>query len=336
MKLNPEAIDLATLRSSGPARKRASTTPRCSASPPPPPRSTASSPAARPSTASTPASACSPTPASPTTASPSFRPTSSCRTAPGLGDPLPRHVTRLMIVLKLLGLGRGYSGVRPLVIDALQALLDKDAMPVIPSQGSVGASGDLAPLAHLISALMGFGEIDLAGETMPAAAALQKLGMAPLAARPQGRTGADQRHAGLDRDRARCPVRRRARVRRGDRRRRAVGRCAQGQHQAVRRARFAASRPARADPRRRRHPRPARRQRDRRQPRPLRPGAGPLQLPLPAPGDGRGARPADQRRAHADHRSRRGDRQPDRLPGRGQRHLAAAISTPSRSPSPPT
>ena len=60
----------------------------------------------------------------------------------GLGDMLPRHVVRLMIVLKLLGLGRGYSGVRPLVVDALQALLDKDAMPLIPEQGSVGASGD--------------------------------------------------------------------------------------------------------------------------------------------------------------------------------------------------
>src|SRR4051812_12370613 len=103
----------------------------------------------------------------------------------GLGDPLPRHVTRLMIVLKLLGLGRGYSGVRPLVIDALQALLDEDAMPVIPSQGSVGASGDLAPLAHLISALMGFGQLDLAGEVMPAAAALQKLGMGPLQLGPK-------------------------------------------------------------------------------------------------------------------------------------------------------
>jgi histidine ammonia-lyase len=103
----------------------------------------------------------------------------------GLGDPLPRHITRLMIVLKLLGLGRGYSGVRPLVIDALQGLLDKDAMPVIPSQGSVGASGDLAPLAHLIAALMGFGEIDLAGGIMPAAAALQKLGMEPLQLGPK-------------------------------------------------------------------------------------------------------------------------------------------------------
>src|SRR4051794_28266562 len=98
----------------------------------------------------------------------------------GLGDPLPRHVTRLMIILKLLGLGRGYSGVRPLVIEVLQALLDKDAMPVIPSQGSVGASGDLAPLAHLISALMGYGEIDIAGEVVAAAPALQRLGMEPL------------------------------------------------------------------------------------------------------------------------------------------------------------
>src|SRR5206468_11885098 len=99
--------------------------------------------------------------------------------------PLPRHITRLMIVLKLLGLGRGYSGVRPLVIEALQALLDRDAMPVIPAQGSVGASGDLAPLAHLIAALMGHGSIDIAGEVMPAGAALQNLGMTPLELGPK-------------------------------------------------------------------------------------------------------------------------------------------------------
>ena len=103
----------------------------------------------------------------------------------GLGDPLPRHVSRLMIVLKLLGLGRGYSGVRPVVIEALQALLDKDAMPVIPSQGSVGASGDLAPLAHMTASLMGHGCIDLGGEAMPAAAALQKLKMQPLELGPK-------------------------------------------------------------------------------------------------------------------------------------------------------
>ncbi len=103
----------------------------------------------------------------------------------GLGDALPRHVVRLMIVLKLLGLGRGYSGVRPLVIDALQGLLDRDAMPLIPAQGSVGASGDLAPLAHLIAAMMGEGRIDVDGEILPARDALDKLGMQPLELGPK-------------------------------------------------------------------------------------------------------------------------------------------------------
>ncbi|HMI41302.1 MAG TPA: histidine ammonia-lyase [Sphingomicrobium sp.] len=103
----------------------------------------------------------------------------------GLGDALPRHVVRLMIVLKLLGLGRGYSGVRPLVIDALQALLDQDVIPVIPAQGSVGASGDLAPLAHLIAAMMGEGRIDVAGEILPASEALDRLGMQPLVLGPK-------------------------------------------------------------------------------------------------------------------------------------------------------
>ena len=103
----------------------------------------------------------------------------------GLGDPFPRHVTRLMILLKLLGLGRGHSGVRPLVIEALQRLVDTDAMPLIPSQGSVGASGDLAPLAHLISALMGYGRIDVAGEVVDAGQALQKLGLEPLQLGPK-------------------------------------------------------------------------------------------------------------------------------------------------------
>ncbi|NUT01185.1 MAG: histidine ammonia-lyase [Sphingomonas sp.] len=103
----------------------------------------------------------------------------------GLGDPLPRHVTRLMIILKLFGLGRGHSGIRPLVIEALQALLEHDAMPVIPSQGSVGASGDLAPLAHLISALMGKGRIDVRGEVLDADAALKRLRMQPLQLGPK-------------------------------------------------------------------------------------------------------------------------------------------------------
>ncbi len=103
----------------------------------------------------------------------------------GVGDPLPRHISRLMIILKLLGLGRGYSGVRPLVIEALQALLDREAIPLIPSQGSVGASGDLAPLAHMAAALMGFGQIDLAGEVMPARDALYALDLRPLELGPK-------------------------------------------------------------------------------------------------------------------------------------------------------
>jgi histidine ammonia-lyase len=103
----------------------------------------------------------------------------------GLGGPLPRHVTRLMVVLKLLGIGRGHSGVRPLVIEALQRLLDADAMPLIPSQGSVGASGDLAPLAHLIAALMGYGRVDVAGEVLRADSALERLGLQPLQLGPK-------------------------------------------------------------------------------------------------------------------------------------------------------
>ena len=103
----------------------------------------------------------------------------------GLGDPLPRNTVRMMIFLKLIGLGRGHSGVRRTVIDALQALLDADAMPIIPSQGSVGASGDLAPLAHMVAALMGEGRIDRAGQVMPAAAVLEQLGRAPLVLGPK-------------------------------------------------------------------------------------------------------------------------------------------------------
>jgi histidine ammonia-lyase len=65
----------------------------------------------------------------------------------GLGEALPRHVTRLMIILKLIGLGRGHSGVRRVVIDALQSLLDADAMPIIPSQGAL-AHRAILPLSR--------------------------------------------------------------------------------------------------------------------------------------------------------------------------------------------
>ncbi|MCM8558247.1 histidine ammonia-lyase [Sphingomicrobium sediminis] len=103
----------------------------------------------------------------------------------GLGDPLPRHVTRLMMVLKLIGLGRGASGVRVELVEALQRMVDADAIPEVPSQGSVGASGDLAPLAHMTATMLGEGWVDLKGERMPAADALAKIGMEPVVLGPK-------------------------------------------------------------------------------------------------------------------------------------------------------
>ena len=82
----------------------------------------------------------------------------------GLGEPLPPRIVRLILALKAIGLGRGHSGVRPLIVERLLFMLDADALPVIPSQGSVGASGDLAPLAHLAAPLIGEGEMTLAGD----------------------------------------------------------------------------------------------------------------------------------------------------------------------------
>jgi histidine ammonia-lyase len=103
----------------------------------------------------------------------------------GLGEPLDARIVRMVMALKAIGLGRGHSGVRREVVERLLALLEADALPVIPSQGSVGASGDLAPLAHLSAALLGEGAIFLNGKTLPAAAALAKLGLDPLVLGPK-------------------------------------------------------------------------------------------------------------------------------------------------------
>jgi histidine ammonia-lyase len=103
----------------------------------------------------------------------------------GLGDPLPWHVVQLMMQLKILGLARGHSGVRPIIIEYLQKLINADAYPVIPAQGSVGASGDLAPLAHMTAALMGVGKIELAGQQRAAGEVLQDIGLEPLQLGPK-------------------------------------------------------------------------------------------------------------------------------------------------------
>jgi histidine ammonia-lyase len=103
----------------------------------------------------------------------------------GVGDPMPRAVARLMMALKLLSLGRGASGVRWDVIAQIEALLAHDITPHVPAQGSVGASGDLAPLAHMTAAMIGTGMVTVAGRTLPAATALQNAGLAPLILGPK-------------------------------------------------------------------------------------------------------------------------------------------------------
>jgi histidine ammonia-lyase len=98
----------------------------------------------------------------------------------GVGEPTPRTIVRLMMALKIVSLGRGASGVRLAVIDALEAMLARDVTPVVPQQGSVGASGDLAPLAHMTAVMIGEGEAEIAGDRMSGAAALARAGITPV------------------------------------------------------------------------------------------------------------------------------------------------------------
>jgi histidine ammonia-lyase len=99
----------------------------------------------------------------------------------GVGPPAPREVVRAMLLLRAHSLAMGVSGVRPELIETLAAMLERRVTPVVPLQGSVGASGDLAPLAHLASVLVGEGEAWLGDQRMPAALALRGAGLQPLA-----------------------------------------------------------------------------------------------------------------------------------------------------------
>jgi histidine ammonia-lyase len=105
--------------------------------------------------------------------------------AAGVGAPMPVPVARLMMALKLASLARGASGVRPATIAMLEAMLDKGLTPVVPAQGSVGASGDLAPLSHMAAAMIGEGEIWVDEVRVAAAEALADAGLPPLVLGPK-------------------------------------------------------------------------------------------------------------------------------------------------------
>lgn len=105
--------------------------------------------------------------------------------AAGVGEPLPDEVVRGMLLLRANTLAKGHSGVRPLLIDKLLALLNHDLLPEVPSRGSVGASGDLAPLAHLALPLLGRGRVRRSGRFVPAGDALRDAGLAPVRLAPR-------------------------------------------------------------------------------------------------------------------------------------------------------
>jgi histidine ammonia-lyase len=103
----------------------------------------------------------------------------------GVGPNLNNNIVRLMLVLKILSLALGHSGVRRQVIDALIALVNHEIYPCIPSKGSVGASGDLAPLAHMSAVLIGLGDVQHKGKTLSALDGLALVGLDPLVLGPK-------------------------------------------------------------------------------------------------------------------------------------------------------
>ena len=105
--------------------------------------------------------------------------------AAGVGAPMTPANVRLMMALKLASLARGASGVRPETLAFMQRMLDRGVVPVVPKQGSVGASGDLAPLAHMTAAMIGVGDVFFNGARMPADAALDRADMTPLVLGPK-------------------------------------------------------------------------------------------------------------------------------------------------------
>ena len=105
--------------------------------------------------------------------------------AAGVGAPMPANVVRLMLALKLTSLAQGASGIRQPTLALLEAMLARGVLPVIPAQGSVGASGDLAPLSHMTATMIGVGDAMIGDRRLGAAAALAEVGLAPITLGPK-------------------------------------------------------------------------------------------------------------------------------------------------------
>ncbi|NQY98901.1 MAG: histidine ammonia-lyase, partial [Henriciella sp.] len=103
----------------------------------------------------------------------------------GVGEDSPAEIVRLMMALKLISLGRGASGVRQEVVDLLEGMIAANVLPVVPAQGSVGASGDLAPLAHMAAVMIGAGEATYQSKRRQGAEALNAAGLAPITLGPK-------------------------------------------------------------------------------------------------------------------------------------------------------
>ena len=105
--------------------------------------------------------------------------------AAGVGEPLAREVVRAMMLIRANVLAKGFSGIRPLIADRLCEMLGCGVTPVVPSQGSVGASGDLAPLAHMALVLIGEGEAEFEGAVIEGGEALRRAGIEPVELHPK-------------------------------------------------------------------------------------------------------------------------------------------------------
>ncbi|HTI61159.1 histidine ammonia-lyase [Mucilaginibacter sp.] len=103
----------------------------------------------------------------------------------GVGKPIPAEIAKLMLITKVHALAQGYSGISMETLDRIIWHIDKDIIPIVPEKGSVGASGDLAPLAHLFLPLIGFGEVSDRGKNVPAAQMLKSYGLEPIKLGPK-------------------------------------------------------------------------------------------------------------------------------------------------------